>query len=282
MKIIYRPLILALITFNVCATTSTTTLNTKGHDTSAEKLDLEFVYALEQTKESSSHQTNGSYSSLKTSLLYSLTSVDDFRLYNSFVYENYNKMEDQKYFEFLEFMYRRKNILSEDEHGIVFNLELKYGSVIDREIKKRWGFDSEFIPQLILKKRFAYGQAIDLKLRHHFYDRNRKTAGTITNEDRVYLSYSKMFKYGIITNSELKYRHKKYTGKHYSYYRSGMQNKNVEDLTLHQSLLYLFNKKHMLELYFETKLNDTYDERPIKELAQNELIFGTAIYLTAF
>ena len=116
MKIIYRPLILALITFNVCATTSTTTLNTKVHDTSAEKLDLEFVCALEQTKESSSHRTNGSYSSLKTSLLYSLTSVDDFRLYNSFVYENYNKMEDQKYFEFLEFMYRRKNILSELLH----------------------------------------------------------------------------------------------------------------------------------------------------------------------
>jgi hypothetical protein len=179
-------------------------------------------------------------------------------------------------------MYRRKSILNNDEHGVNLDFEMKHGLVLDKDIRKLWGFDSETIPQIILKKRLPYSTGIEFKARHHFYHRNKVSAGAITHEDRIFLSGYKMFGQSFIFNTEFKYRHKLYTGDHYSYFRGGYEKQSTEDLVLRPGLLYFLTNNTLVEGYMETKLNDSYDTRNISTIAKNELIFGAALYLTAF
>lgn len=246
------------------------------------QLTLEAVLASEQIKSYDKHQVNGLYTSLKTSLLYAMTDKDEFRLYASYVKESYEADEGKNYFELAEFMYRRKAILNYIDHGVNVDFELKHGVVLDTEIKKYWGFSAETIPQIIIKKRLPNAFGIEFKARHHYYQRNRNRPSTITGEDRLYLSAYKMFAEQFIFNTELKYRHKTYTGGHFSHHRGGYQNENHEDLVLHPGLLYFLTRQALVEGYLETKLNDTFDKRSTKVLARDELIIGAALYVTIF
>lgn len=240
---------------------------------------LEMVLAAEQVKDSS-YQVTGSYTSLKLSFLYTLNSLDEFRLYTSAVSEHYRNYRDDQYMEFGEVMYRRKSLLNYADHGVNLDFELKHGIVLDQGIRKYWGFDSETIPQIVLKTKLPHDFGLEFKARHHFYQRNTHNLSTPAHEDRLYLSTYKMFSHQYIFNTELKYRHKIYPGKHYSYSRNGYEGKNHEDLVLHPSLMYFLTRSTLLEGYVETKLNDTFDNRPFKQLIRDELIVGTAIYFT--
>lgn len=261
---------------------STTTINKGEYNNVADKFSLEFVAATEQIKDSERHEVNGLYTSLKTSLMYTLTEEDELRLYNSYVIEDYQKSETSKYFELLEGMYRRKGILNQADHGVSLDFEAKYAKVLDSKIRKYWGFDDEAIPQMILKRKFQNGFGVEFKARHHFYGRNKNKASTLSNEDRLYLSAYKMFNHSFIFNTELKYRHKIYTGAHFSHHRGGLQSKNHEDLVIHPGLMYFLSRQALLEGYFETKLNDTFDDRKTSTLMKDELILGAALYLTVF
>lgn len=262
--------------------TSSTTISKGEYNNVANKFSLEFVAATEQIKDSEKHDVNGLYTSLKTSLMYTLTEEDEFRLYNSYVIEDYQKSETSKYFELLEGMYRRKGILNQADHGVSLDFEAKYAKVLDSKIKKYWGFDSETIPQIILKRKMENGFGLEFKARHHFYERNKNKSSTLSNEDRLYLSAYKMFNHSFIFNTELKYRHKIYTGAHFSHHRGGYQARNHEDLVLHPGLMYFLSRQALLEGYFETKINDTFDNRKLSKLMKDEFILGAALYLTVF
>lgn len=243
---------------------------------------LEAVLASEQVKDSTTHEVAGVYTSLKTSLLYSVTDKDELRLYASVVSEDYDykNYEDKRYPEFGEVMYRRKAILNESSHGVNLDFELKHGVVLEDDNRDLWGFSSETIPQVIFKKRLPKGFGTEFKARHHYYHRNNAKKSTLFEEDRLYLSFSKMFGHSLIFNNEFRYRHKTYTGAHYSWARGGKTKREVEDLIIHPGLLYFLNRKTLIEGYVETKLNDTFDSRDTKTLAQDELIIGAALYLT--
>lgn len=251
-----------------------------GHEPN--QLNLEFVLASEQIKSSDTHEVNGLYTSFKTSLLYSLTEEDEFRIYNSYVKESYDKDQDKNYFELAEAMYRRKGILNYTDHGVNLDIELKHGIVLDKEIRKYWGFNSETIPQVVLKTKLPNGFGLGFKARHHFYHRNRNRPSTIAHEDRLYFSAYKMFSHSLMLNTEIKYRHKTYTGTHFSHHRGGYQNKNHEDLVIHPGILYFITRKLLIEGYFETKLNDSFDTRKTTLLMKDEFLLGAAIYLTVF
>lgn len=241
---------------------------------------LEFLLASEQVKSSSTHKVNGQYSSVKSSLLYTQSENDEFRLFASYVKEDYDNYEDLNYFEFGELMYRRKGILNYTDHGVNLDFELKQGFVMDSKIRKYWGFDSESIPQIILKKRLPNQAGVEFKARHHFYHRNSTKNYTLAHEDRLYISAYQMFAEKFIFNFETKYRHKIYTGAHYSHELGGPIGINHEDLVIHPSLMYFFGHKILLEGYLETKINDSFDQRKISKLAKDELVFGAALYLT--
>jgi len=245
------------------------------------EFEWEMVLASEQIKDDETHNVSGQYTSLKNSFLYSVTPNDQVRLFNSFVAEDYkNNKYDRNYFEFAEFMYRRKSFLNEEEHFVNADFEIKQGYVVDAETRRYWGFNSETIPQLILKKRLYDGYGVEFKARHHFFHRNNKKVGTIAHEDRLYLSGYKMFGHQFLLNAELKYRHKIYGGKHYSWEKGGMMSKHYEETVLHPGLLYFLGRKAMVEGYVETKLNNSFDSRPVGRVMKDEFLIGAALYLS--
>lgn len=251
-------------------------------NTIAEKLDLEFVLATEQTKDNGTHEVNGLYTSLKNSLLFSATKNDEFRMYASHVWETYDEDKTEAYWELGEIMYRRKNILNQKDHFISMETELKNYWVMDTKMKARWGFSGAFIPQVIFKKSFTRKSGAKLRLRRHFYDRNRNSAGTLAKEDRIYLDAYYMFNRRFMTNVQMKYRHKIYTGDHFSHRKFAFEKKNVEITTIHPALLVFLGRKAMLEAYVETVVNDSSDKRTTSNIIKDEQIYGAALYLTAF
>lgn len=249
----------------------------------SDKFSLEFVLSAEQTKDSHSKEVNGLYSTMKNSLLYRATKNDEFRLYASHVWERYDEnIRNISYWELGEVMYRRKNILNQKDHFLSMNFELKNYWVMDSDIKKQWGFDGAFIPQMILKRNFGRKAGAKIKLRRHFFDRNRKTSGTLAKEDRIYLSGFYMFNRHVMFNTEMKYRHKMYTGDHFSYRKFAYEKANVEITTLHPSLLFFLGRKTMIEAYVETVINDSTDNRRTSQIMKDEQVYGAALYLAAF
>lgn len=259
---------------------SVTTVSTSEHTHKMKEFEWEFVLASEQIKDSEKGIVSGQYSTLKNSFVYSLSEQDQVRLFGSYVIEHYKNYKDKNYFEFGELMYRRKSLLNETEHFLNLDFELKHGVVLDSNIRNYWGFSSETIPQLIFKKRLGNGYGVELKARHHFFHRNNAKARTIAHEDRFYLSGYKMFGHQFLVNTELKYRHKIYTGAFYSYEKGGMMNKNYEELVFHPSLMYFLDRKTLIEGYVETKLNTSFDNKKWNRVAEDELILGGTIYFT--
>lgn len=263
--------------------TNQTVTSVKTPESSPHKsreFEWEMVLASEQLKDGGTASVLGQYTTFKNSFLYSATDNDQVRIYGSYVVEDYKSYQDKKYLEFGEAMYRRKSILNEEEHFVNLDFELKYGVVLDREIRKYWGFDSETIPQIIVKKKLGNGYGVEFKARHHFYNRNNNKARAITNEDRLYLSGYKMFGHQFLINTELKYRHKIYTGNFYSYERGGMMNKNYEEVVIHPGLLYFVNRKVLLEGYVESKLNTSFDNKKLSKVVRDEFLIGAALYFT--
>jgi hypothetical protein len=285
MKLYLLSIIILLPIQTILAASQSIEKNLKEHhfDHKIDRIDLEFILSIEQTKDLKSHQSNGLYSTLKSSFLFKLSKNDELRLYGSHVWERYERNEgNATYWELGEFMYRRKNILNESDHFVDMSLELKNYWVMDKEIRKRWGFDGAFIPQVIFKRSLSRNIGLKLKLRRHYYDRNRNTAGVLTKEDRIYLSGSYMFNHWLMLNTELKYRHKIYTGYHFNYRKFEMERKNVEITIIHPSLLVFLNRTTMLETYVETVLNDSTSEKKITEQMKDNQVIGAALYLTAF
>lgn len=282
-KLLSASLIIFITSSAIAGSVLTHDLKTQKSKGLKEKFTLEFVYATEQTKDSSDQKINGMYSSLKNSLLFSATKNDEFRIYASHVWEQYNDYTDNSYWELGEFMYRRKNILNPADHGVTLHTELKKYWVMDEETRKRWGFSGAFIPQVIVKKSISRNIGIKTKFRRHFFDKLNDKSSTLANEDRVYLSSYYMFNHSFMANVELKYRHKIYTDKHFSYRKFAYENKNVEITTLRPSLMYFVSRKAMIEAYVETVVADSsIVDRTNSELAQDEQVFGAAFYLTAF
>lgn len=257
-----------------------TSINNSSHDQKVKDLEWEFVVASEQIKDSEKAIVSGQYTTFKNSIVYSVTELDQLRLFGSYVIEHYNNYHDKNYFEFAELMYRRKAILNETDHGVNLDFEMKHGIVIDTGIRNYWGFSSETIPQVILKKRLGNGFGVEMKARHHFFHRNILKARALTNEDRIYLSGYKMFAHQYLLNTEFKYRHKIYTGKFYSWERGGMMNKDYEEIVVHQSFMYFLDRKTMLEGYLESKVNTSFDNKSIGKSLKDELILGGTIYFT--
>ena len=280
-KIVIALVFLSINSFG--ESTSTRSIKPKQSNSFTDRFSLEFVMSAEQTKDSNSKEVNGLYSSLKNSLLFRASENDEFRLYASHVWERYDKnVRNISYWELGEVMYRRKNILNQKDHFISMSLELKNYWVMDEDIKKVWGFDGAFIPQAIFKKSFGRKAGLKLKLRRHYFDRNRASAGTLTKEDRIYASGSYMFTNKFMFNAELKYRHKIYTGDHFSYRKFAYEKANVEITTIHPSLLFFVNRETMIEAYVETVLNNSTDDRTTSNLMKDEQVFGAALYLAAF
>lgn len=278
-------IIFTFLTFKVFAaeSTSTSQLAPSSSKKLSDLFSLEFVLSAEQTKSFDSKETNGLYSTLKNSLLYRASKNDEFRLYASHVWERYDQnIRNMAYWELGEVMYRRKNILNQKDHFVSMNLELKNYWVMDSDIKEMWGFNGAFIPQAIFKKSFGRKLGTKVKLRRHYYDRNRATAGTLSKEDRIYVSGSYLFTNRFMFNAELKYRHKIYTGDHFSYRKFSYERKDVEITTIHPALIFFLNRETMFEVYAETVINDSTDERSTSNIMKDEQIFGAALYLAAF
>lgn len=262
---------------------------------------LEFLLATEQTKEIVSKKADGTYTKFDTSLLQKITPNDELRYFLSTRYIDTNSNDEdfgnQFEFFFAEMMYRRKNILTEDQHGVYLEAELKNYRIIDSKIKKRYGFDGSIIPQVILKKKVAKGSYAKIKIRRHLFQTNNNDDYTLNFEDRVYLSYTKILKRKFMIVSQLKYQHKirKGSGLDYRFMELAEfgqfgpdfskipeAKKHQEITTFHNGISYFLNRSSMIELYYETKLSNSYDNRNPAKIAADEFVLGSALYLTAF
>ena len=55
-----------------------------------------------------------------------------------------------------------------------------------------------------------------------------------------------------------------------------------EFVTIHPSMMIFLDRKNMMEVFFETQLSNTYDDRTVATIMEEEALFGVAFYLTAF
>lgn len=284
-------------------------LKQKHHHTTKNQFTLEFLIASEQIKEIYTKEMDGTYTKIDASLLQRVTQNDELRYFLSTRYVDSISSTEGNELEvfFAEFMYRRKNILTESNNGIYAELELKKYQIIDEDIKEDYLYDGAFIPQLILKKKVGSQTSIKMKLRRHIYQVNSQENFALHTEDRVYLSAYTVFKHRYMFGAQLKYQHKIRNGSGWNYKygdhfgeliethynpatrefsmddsRVPRAKKHQEILTLHVGPSYFINRKSMIEVYAETKLGDSYDERDLKTIMSEELVLGAALYLTAF
>lgn len=281
-------------------TTSVSTIKASKKTETEKRFSLEFLIAAEQTKDMFTKKIDGSYTNYDGSLLFHATKNDEFRTFLSTRYID-TKLATQHYgnkfqYFFYEFMYRRKNILTEANNGIYLEAELKNYRLINPQIKNEYGYDGSIIPQLIFKKNWGRKYSAKLKLRRHIYQTNNDLDYTLQNEDRVYLSGNIMLNRYSMFYTQIKYQHKmrKKDGPNYRYMSQVMgprgpdmsklpeAKKNQEIVTLHPAVLMFLSRQSMVELYVETKLSNTYDKRDLETITNDEFVFGTAFYLTAF
>lgn len=263
--------------------------------------DLEILLASEQTKNIVTKEHDGSYSKLDISLLHKIDSNNQLRSFLSTRYiDTKSKHFGNEYELFLaELMYRRKNILTEERHGLYLELEFKNYKIIDEDIKEQYGYDGSFIPQLILSKKLPDYKSLQLKLRRHYFETNNQDNYTLNFEDRIYFSFSKLINYRFLFMAQLKYQHKirKGNGLNFRFMELAKfdprtmsmdfshvpeAKKHQEIVTIHPSISYFINRSNMIEFYVETQLSNTYDKRNLEQITKDQFVFGSALYLTVF
>ena len=300
--------VLSLVTIKAYSqlnTSRTQQLNRFSKNTFNKGFSLEFLMAAEQFRNIVTTELMGTYSKLDISLLHRISQDEELRYYLATKYVDKPIFEDDQQFQlfFTEFMYRKKSILNEREHGVYLEGELKNYAIIDPVIRNRYGYDSAFIPQIIIKKSFSRSAGIKLRLRKHFYNANNNDNYTLNSEDRIYFSAYKMFARKIILGAMLKYQHKirKGDGKDFRFgslievnfnpitRQMEIDDSNLPDakvnqeiVTIHVGPSLIINRKAMIEIYAETKISNTYDKRDVERIMREELVLGTALYLTAF
>ena len=271
---------------------------------------LEFLVASEQTKNIVTNKIDGSFTKMDASLLQSLSADDELRYFLSTRYLTYQNgssedsdIKDEFNWYFVEFMYRRKNILTESKHGLYMEFEFKNLYYTDAKIREMYGQNGSTIPQVIFKQRYGRGNSLELKLRRHFNHTNNNSSYTVNFEDRAYLNLSSLVSRRVLLFSQLKYQHKmrKDDGLDYRFMELAEFNydpmartvvpdfsnvpeakKDQEIVTFHPAIMYFLSRNSMIEFYYETKLSNTYDNRKMNEIMNDEAVFGTALYLTAF
>lgn len=279
------------------------------------KFTLEFLITSEETKDIITKNYDGNYSKFDASLLQHLNKNNELRYFYAGRYVKTKSDEFGNEYEnfFAEFMYRRKNIWDTNPLGLKISTELKYYKIIDQEIRERYGYNGAIIPQLIFKKKFGRYNSIKFKFRRHFFEQNNYLNGrfssnginynendyTLKYEDRVYMTLSRFIGNGFLVFADFKYQHKirNADGIDYRYMELASFNpmrreldvsnvplakKHQELVTFHPGVMYFLNRKNMLEVYAETKLSNTYDKRSFEEITKDELVYGFALYLTAF
>ncbi len=267
------------------------------------KFSLEFLISSQQTKNIVDNSHDGSYSNFDTSLLYSLDQNNEVRSYLSTRYiETQQEIEgfgNELELFFWEVMYRRKNILTQADHGIYMQAELKGLQYIDPDITNMFGYDQTLIPQLIFNKRWGRALSAELKVRRHFNRTHSDDAYTPNFEDRIYLSASTFLSRRMMFYTQFKYQHKirKADGLDWRFadlisfdpitHRPDFSQvpeakKHQEILSIHSSIMHFLSRKALVEFYAETRLSDTYNKQTIEEIAKNQFVLGTAFYITAF
>lgn len=264
-------------------------------------LQFEMVMATQQTRDLLTQNLNGQYTKWDFSFLHARDRDNEFRYFLSTRYVNSELIRDEFNWFLHEVMYRRKNILTERQHGIAAELELKNYWILDQNLRDMYGYDGSFIPQFILNKRWGRGVSTELKVRKHFYHRNNPDNFTLSSEDRIYLTQSYMFAHRWLLNVLMKYQHRVRKGDDLNYRfmpyfdqlvdmgprgpdfsRFPRAKKNQEIVTIHPGIMYFLNRKTLVEAYVETTLSDTYDKRDLETIANDELVFGAAMYMTVF
>ena len=302
-SILVKAFLLSILSINAFGQTIKTDLKQKKQNSTLDNFTLEFLLATEQTKNIVSNKMDGTYTKFDTSLLQTLNTNNEFRYFLATRYIDTQEIsEDEQMgnkFEtfFFELMWRRKNILNQKDHGVDLTTELKNYWITDEAIKKRYGYDATFIPQVILKRNFGRANSVKLKVRRHFYNTNNDDNYTLNLEDRFYLSLNNIFARRFLLTNQIKYQHKQRKGNGLDYRfmelaefgpygpdfsRVPEAKKHQEIVTLHSGISYFIDRKNMIEFYGETKLSNTYDKRDLEQITKDEFVFGTALYLTAF
>ena len=304
-------LFLSQVALAQTSSTSTTTIRTNPSKATVKPWSLEFLVATEQIKTARFNKYDGTFTKMDASLLQGLTPNDEVRYFLSSRYVT-SEIEDTKEFNwyFTEFMYRRKNILTENEHGINMKFEFKNLYYLDPEIRDQYDMNGSTIPQVIFKQKVGKYGSFELKLRKHFNHTNANSALAVDTEDRAYLNLSAMVSRRVLLFNQFKYQHKfrKDEGPNYkqalevdmitetvptgpgtttTFTRPDFDSlqiakKEQELVTWHPSVMYFLSRNSMVEFYYETKLSNTYDKRDLAKIMADESVFGTAFYITAF
>lgn len=243
---------------------------------------VEFVGLTEQVK-NRENDLIGTYSKLDTSILYSANSKSDFRFFSALTYEDFAEGEDSFTWELVEFMYRRKSILNESDHGVYLEAEFKNYYVMDEELRDhRWRFDGAFIPQLIVKKKMTSQLTFEFKGRRHFPYRNSSKMSALRSENRLYFTQIFVPKWRWFVTNEFKYRHKEFGGRHFSFREMKMMPKKQDLLIMRPSIMYLFNNRLLGEIFTETTLMKSQDHSFIAKEWNDQWVLGMGLYLAAW
>lgn len=243
-----------------------------------DRLDIEMLLASEQTKDSETKEVNGLYTKMDASFLYKLSPKYDFRYYLSSVHLQQEDQDSEFNLDLTEVMLRDKKFLKSYFPNSNMQLELKSYYLVDAKKRERYGFTGSFIPQLIVNHRTSKKSSIEFRARRHFYYHNNKTQ-TLRFEDRLYFTPYYFLNRKNFLGLQFNYRHKIYGGDYFSYRTFSVQKKNNEIFKIHPSYMHLLNKQTLIELYAETYLSNTADDRPMDEIAEDEFVLGFSAFI---
>ncbi|MBT3980710.1 MAG: hypothetical protein HOE90_05105 [Bacteriovoracaceae bacterium] len=272
---------LALVSTSINAFAATAT-STTAAPSFKDSLDLKFYATTEQMKgekkqEKGAYETTGFVNVLESTFGYALTKSDYLELYGAVTYTVNNDDDNEFQPDSTQFKYKRKNILTEDKHGVGLSADIRSFHLLSDESRDALSWNGAIVPNLSLSRKVTSWLSVYTTLRYYMYYRTKATVGTSKNQFRVYLTPSFTITDKLSAGTMFKYKHTDRVGK-----AAPGKHDQSDSLQFIPSVAYDVAKNANIELYADATLMKSYDDETISKTAGDDFVIGATLSLTAF
>ena len=201
---------------------------------------------------------------------YNMTANDNFRMDSSIYTSNTDETETTSDWTGIGFRYSRKNILTEEKHGLNLSSEVRY-QMNPSDVEASSQVSGYVSPRINLNKKISDNMSLNLNLREYEYIRTNSNVNNKRRYYRALLSTSVGLTDNISAGVLLDYVNLKYD--------DAAPRKSKEYLGLLPSVSYSFTKKFSMDLYWDaTPFTSTDDELFAQDWAKSATFGATLVY----
>jgi len=235
----------------------------------ASKFDL-MVIADTKLSKNSDYDVNGVANENVVYLGYNMTKNDNIRLDSSIYTTNTDETETSSDWTGIGFRYKRKNILTEEKHGLNLSSEVRY-QMNPSDVERESQVSGYISPRINLNKKISDKVSLNLNLREYEYIR---TNSNVKNKRRYYralFSTSVGITDSITAGVLLDYVNLKYD--------DSAERKTKEYIGILPSVSYSFTQKLSMDLYWDaTPFTSTDDKLFAQDWAKSAAFGATLVY----